>query len=139
MLDVVVGIARTSRPRALLLGCLVLAGGTLPVAVTLATGAVVGRVPAAARDGLGSPSGEQVMGALAVFATVYVASIVAGALQQPLAVAVGLRFALYVREQVVTATTTPVGTAHLEDPAVADGELAEVVRAPHRRGRQLVG
>lgn len=46
-------------------GALVMLGAALPVAFTLATGAVVGSVPGAVEGGLASPAGRRLLGALA--------------------------------------------------------------------------
>ena len=132
MLDVVRGMTRASPGLAAGLAILVIAGGVLPVAITLATGRVIGAIPAAAEAGLASGAGDRLIDALAVFAVLYVLSFVAGSLLQPLGIAVGLKFALFVRESVLEATTAPVGTAHLEDPAVAD-ELALMENAELRQ------
>lgn len=132
MIDVVAGIFRTSPVYAALVGALVVAGGALPVALTVATGAAVGAIPAAARSGLESTAGHHLYGALLAFSLVYVAQFVLAYVLSPAGMALGLRFALFVREEVLAATFAPIGTAHLEDPAVAD-ELALIENAEIRQ------
>ena len=129
----VIGAVWRSHPwRSGLLAGLILAGGALAVALTVATGAVVGAVPAAARAGLGSSAGHRLLLLLAVFGVAYTAQFVVGHLIQPLGVSLGLRFALFVRESVMAATSQPVGTAHLDDPATA-GELGMIENAEVRQ------
>lgn len=123
---------RSSPWRGTLLGALALVGGGLGVALTVATGAVVGSVPAAAHSGLSSPAGHRLLDRLGLFALIYLLEFVTGYLVQPLGVSLGLRFALFVRRVVLTATFGPVGTSHLEDPAVAD-EIAMIENAEVRQ------
>lgn len=120
MVEVIHAIWLSSPWRSALLAGLVLAGSVLGVAVTLATGALVGAVPAAARAGLGSSAGHRLLLWLVVFGAVYLAQFLVGSSTAPLGVSLGLRFALFVRKSVIVATFRPVGSAHLEDPAIAD-------------------
>ncbi len=120
VLELVRAVVRASGWRALLVGLLVVAAALLPVALTIATGSVVGAVPAAAREGSASPAAQRLLTSLVVFAIVYVAQVALAYAAHPASVALGLRFALYLREQVLAATSAPVGIEHLEDPDVAE-------------------
>ncbi|HWL34639.1 MAG TPA: ABC transporter ATP-binding protein [Frankiaceae bacterium] len=116
---------RAAGARVWLLGALTLVGGLVPTASVLATGALVGAVPAAVTGGLGSPAGRPLLVALAVVAGLYVAAQALAPLTAALTWSVGSLYALAVRETVSTATLGPAGIAHLEDPELAD-EIAVV-------------
>lgn len=56
----------------------VLVEGTLPTLALVALGWATGHIPAAVRDGLGSPAGHALLGALAVGAGAYGLSLLRG-------------------------------------------------------------
>ncbi|MDQ1375352.1 MAG: ATP-binding cassette, subfamily bacterial [Actinomycetota bacterium] len=110
-----------SRWRTALLGGLVVAAATLPVAFVVATGLVVGRIPAVVRSGgLSSHAGDRLITALVVAAVLYVAQQVANQVLQVVAETLGRRLNGVLRERVMRASLAPTGIAHLEDAALLD-------------------
>jgi ATP-binding cassette subfamily B protein len=97
-----------------------LVSGLLPVAFTVTTGLVIGAIPDAVRDGLGSPAGGTLVRSLVVLGSVYAASTAASNILAAATSALGFRFALAMRTDVLETTLGPAGVAHLEDPSVAD-------------------
>src|SRR5688500_9564821 len=60
-----------SRPLTIGAAACVLFTAGLPLGATLASGALVGRIPAAVEGGLDSPAGRSLLGALVVIAVLY--------------------------------------------------------------------
>lgn len=89
-------------------------------AFTIATGVLVGRIPAAITGGLGSAAGHDLYAALAIVAVLYVAQLgllpLFGIGQQTLA----RRFDRHITNRLTRAAVAPPSIAHLEDPAVLD-------------------
>jgi ABC-type multidrug transport system fused ATPase/permease subunit len=98
----------------------VLLGAGLPVVATVATGALVGAVPAAVAAGPDSPEGRAAFGALLVVGGLFIANRALGALRGALGLALGRRLDEHLRERVMRALNRPIGIAHLEDPAMRD-------------------
>ena len=96
----------------------VVASAVLPVAVAVATGLLVGSIPAAVDGGLGSPAGRTTLGLLAAVAALMVAQRVSGPLTEALARDLGRRVERHLRERLIAAVGRPTGIAHLEDPEV---------------------
>ena len=86
----------------------------------VAAGRLVGDVPAAARDGLSSPAGDRLIGALAITGVAYAAALLLGPMQSALASVVKWRLVYNTQDRLIAAVSRPVGTGHLEDPAVLD-------------------
>ena len=97
-----------------------LASAILPNATLLAMGAVVGRVPDAARYGLGSPDGHRLVLALVVAGAFFAATLLLGPFQSGLSSVVKTRLTFAVQQRLMAAASQPAGIAHLEDPAVLD-------------------
>ncbi|MDQ3702083.1 MAG: ABC transporter ATP-binding protein/permease, partial [Chloroflexota bacterium] len=109
-----------SRPLTLVVVIGVLVNALLPVAGTLATGALVGAVPAAVAAGPDSPPARTAMTALAVVGVLFVATRVLGSVRTTLAASLGRRLDVHLRERVMQALNRPAGIAHLEDPEIRD-------------------
>lgn len=92
----------------------------VPAGFALATGAVVGSIPGAVRDGLGSPSGHRLTAALFAVAALFVLQQVAGPTVRAVSDALGRRASAVLRHRVMAATLAPVGIGHLEDLNVLD-------------------
>ena len=92
----------------------------LGVAFTLATGRLVGRVPAAAGAGAGSPELEATLSALVVVGVVYGLQQVIPAFVQNADLRLQHRVDRAMTTRVMNAVAAPVGIAHLEDPAILD-------------------
>jgi ABC-type multidrug transport system fused ATPase/permease subunit len=113
-------LPRVSWPLSLaVLGSIVLYGATALAFVVL-TGAAVGTVPAAVRDGFGSPAGQRLLLLLSATGFVIVVQQARGPVHASLVAMLGRRTDTYLRERVMQATLRPCGLRHLEDPAVLD-------------------
>lgn len=93
---------------------------TLPAALALASGALVGSVEVVASEGLDSPARRRLIVAVAAVAVLFVAAQVAAPAVRVLADALGRRLDGQLRLRVMAATSAPAGIAHLEDPEVLD-------------------
>ena len=113
-------LPRVSRPMSAAVTVLMIVGGLLPVAFTIAAGILVGRVPAAVRDGLGGPGGQALIRALAVVAGLFVLQQMLGIVTDHLTDVLGRRLNGHLRDRVVEASLAPEGIAHLEDNEVID-------------------
>ena len=129
-------LPRVNWPLAATLAALVLVSAILPVGFTLAAGSLLGAVPAAARDGLGSPAGTAALQALAVAGALFAAQLVVAPIRSIVATILGHELDLHLEERVMWAVTAPSGIGHLEDPATLDRISAaqEVGMAGHRAG-----
>jgi hypothetical protein len=93
----------------------------LPMASTLASGALVGRIPGAIRSGgLDSAAGRGLLTALAVLAGVYVAQFTVVPLLAQATNALSRRLDRSLSNRVMAAILAPTGIRHLEDPAILD-------------------
>jgi ABC-type multidrug transport system fused ATPase/permease subunit len=95
----------------------------LPLAATIASGTLVGRIPAAVRDGLDGldgRSGRALLSALGVVALVYVAQFTLAPLLNQAVNALGRRLDRHLSNRVMAAILAPTGIRHLEDPAILD-------------------
>ena len=93
---------------------------SLPIAFMLATGALIGSVPDAVRDGPGSDAADRVILLLVVAAAVFLGQQVVSPAAAALASALGRRVTGHVRARVMGIVFRPTGIAHLEDPAHRD-------------------
>jgi ATP-binding cassette subfamily B protein len=98
----------------------VLAEMVLPSLTLITMGRVVGRIPGAVRDGLGSSAGHQLVTALVIAGCCFGLSMLRGPAQDALSAAAGARMLVAMQGRLITAVSTPVGIAHLEDPSVLD-------------------
>lgn len=119
-------IPRVSRRLTLLLSAGVLVATVLPLAATVVTGRLVGSIPPAVRDGLGSPAGRGTLTLLAAAALLIVAERLVAPFQAALAIAVGRQVDRHLQERTMAAVGKPTGIAHLEDPATLN--LIETAR-----------
>jgi len=105
-----------SRPLTALLGLAVAAGVVLPLGFLVASAALVGAVPGAVADGLGSPAGDALFRALAAVAALFVGQQVAEQVTTTVADELGRRLDVSLRQRAMRASLGPTGIAHLEDP-----------------------
>lgn len=95
-------------------------GAVMTPAFTVATGVLVGRIPAAVEQGLDSSAGSALYRALAVVAVLYVLQLgllpLFGLAQSTLA----RRFDRHISNRLTAAAVAPPSIAHLEEPAVLD-------------------
>jgi ATP-binding cassette subfamily B protein len=101
-----------------------------PVAFIVATSAIVGRVPDAVREGVGSPEWRSLRNALIVAGILFVAQQMIGPLQFLLGQNLAWRIEDQLRERAAIASFGPVGVAALEEPETFDtlADLADVRR-----------
>jgi ATP-binding cassette subfamily B protein len=99
---------------------LVLVGAGLPVAFNLATGALIGSVPAAVESGLDSAAGKRLETVLVVVAVLFVVQEIAAPIRSLASSHLGRRLNLALRERTMRAVLAPPGVSHLEDPTLLD-------------------
>jgi ATP-binding cassette subfamily B protein len=93
---------------------------TLGIGLTVASGVLVGAVPAATRGGLDSPAGGRLLAALAVVAILFWLRQALEPFQSLPIDVLGRRFGGHIRVRAMRASLSPTGIAHLEDPALRD-------------------
>jgi ATP-binding cassette subfamily B protein len=98
----------------------VLAGGLLPPAFMLATGALAGSVPGAIKYGAASADAHRLTIALVVAAILYLANHVIDPVREEVADALGRRLDEHLTQELMASVSAPPGVAHLEDPQVLD-------------------
>src|ERR1700728_1051227 len=98
----------------------VAASAALPILTLVALGVVVGRVPGAARFGLGSPDGHRLVTALVIAGAFFAGTLLLGPAQTALSSSIKVRLTYAMQSRLMAAVSGPVGIAHLEDPAVLD-------------------
>jgi ATP-binding cassette subfamily B protein len=96
------------------------ADALLPVAMLVAIGNMVGRVPAAARDGLSSHAGDRLIVALVVAGALLVLSLLMAPIGELLGEITKVRLTYVMQARLMAAVSGPVGIAHLEDASVLD-------------------
>ena len=109
-----------SGPLALAALASVLLSAVLPVASTVASGHLVGRVPAAVTGGLDSEAGGRLVQALVALAAVYALQFTAIPLLNQATNALARRLDRALSNRVMAAILAPTGIRHLEDPAILD-------------------
>ena len=98
----------------------VLAGGLLPTASSLASGAVIGTLPAAVRVGMDSPDGSRITWFLALAVALFVLMQALTPVRESLADALMVRVDTNLARRIMALTSAPPGIAHLEDPGTVD-------------------
>ncbi|HUR76640.1 MAG TPA: ABC transporter ATP-binding protein [Acidimicrobiales bacterium] len=94
--------------------------GLLPTVYKLATGALIGALPDASRDGAGSAAAGRVNVALVVLGVAFVAQQMINPVTNLVVDGLARRVTGLLRGRVITAAAAPPGIAHLEDPATLD-------------------
>ena len=103
-------LAETSRPWTFALVAFVVVSAVMPVAVLVAMGQVVGRVPAAARSGLRSAAGHGLITALVVSIVAYALTLVLGPVQGTISSAVKVRLTYAMQDRLVAAVRARRGS-----------------------------
>jgi len=109
-----------SRPLTVALAGLILVSGALPVAFMVASGGLVGSVPAAVRGGFSSPAGHRLVRDVVIVAALFAVQQVTAPVVGATALALGRRVTGALRGRAMRAALAPVGVWHLEDPATLD-------------------
>jgi ATP-binding cassette, subfamily B, bacterial len=99
-------------------GLATLATAILPSVALVVLGRAIGEVPRAARDGLGSAAGHQMMVTLVVAVILYAGSLMVDPIGSALNTVVRVKIDQASKRRLITAVSGPVGIAHLEDPAL---------------------
>lgn len=99
---------------------LVVVSPVLSLVLTVAGGELVGAVPPAVQDGLGSAGGRRLVTLLVVLGVAFVTSYAAGGARGVLAWVAAKRIDRHLKGRILDATLGPPGVAHLEDPDVLD-------------------
>jgi ATP-binding cassette, subfamily B, bacterial len=110
----------TSRPLSFAVAGYAVAASIMPNLVLIAAGHLVGSIPAAARQGLGSAAGHRLVLALTVTGIFYAVALVLGPVQSALSSVVKWRLVYRTEDRLMAAVSGPAGIAHLEDPKVLD-------------------
>jgi ABC-type multidrug transport system fused ATPase/permease subunit len=98
----------------------VLLTALLPVVTTVASGVLVGRIPAAVEQGVDGPAGRQLLQALGLIAAVYLVQFTVVPLLNQASNALARRIDRNLSNRVMAAILTPTGIRHLEDPTILD-------------------
>jgi ATP-binding cassette subfamily B protein len=99
---------------------LLIAQSVLPPLTLVVIGHATGDIPGAVRDGLGSPDGHRLDGALVAAGLVYALYMLRGPAGDMLNSAVQARLTALMQRRLVQAVNAPAGIGHLEDPEVLD-------------------
>jgi ABC-type multidrug transport system fused ATPase/permease subunit len=99
---------------------LIILRSALPVLSFVLTGALIGDIPDAVRDGLDSSAGHEALLALAGLIAAFVLLRLAIPVQFAIATALRLNIRAQMETRVMRAVSRPVSIAHLEDPEIQD-------------------
>lgn len=119
-----------SRPLSTLAFVGVAVGVTLPIAMTLTIGALIGSMPAVVQQGPDSPAMDRTWVLFAIVAGLYVAQQTVLPLLDLCTGLLSRRFAQALQQRAMACVAGAPGTAHLEDPDTRD----EIERATGRAG-----
>ena len=121
---------QASRVWAALGGFVAIGGGLAPVLTVLASGALIGSLPDATRDGISSDAGASALWCLGGFVGALLLSGVLQMLQQVVAQELTAHYLATVQDAVASASLSPEQIDHLEDPATARdfGAVTEALR-----------
>jgi ATP-binding cassette, subfamily B, bacterial len=98
----------------------IVASASLPIAIAVLTGLLVGSIPAAVAAGFDSAAGRHTLYLLATVAGLVILLRLSLPLQAALATTLGRRLDRYLQERVMAAVGRPAGIAHLEDEDILD-------------------
>jgi ATP-binding cassette subfamily B protein len=113
-------LVQSGRGWASLVAVYVVASAALPIVVLVAVGSVVGDVPAAARHGLASPAGHDLLFALGIAAVAYALGALLGPAQTMLRTVLKWRLTYAMQGRLMAAVSRPVGIEHLEAAEIQD-------------------
>ncbi len=92
----------------------------VPAATIVATGLMIGSIPAAAHAGLASAAGHRTLTMLGVWAALMMVGDLGPRLLMATATTAGSRVESRVQQRIIAALSRPWSIAHLEDPQTAD-------------------
>ena len=97
-----------------------IAGALVPASAIVATGVMIGSLPATAHAGLASAAGHRTLTALGAWAVLMLLSEIGPRLLNATATSAASRVETLVQQRVIAALNRPWSIAHLEDPKTAD-------------------
>lgn len=109
-----------SRPLSAGVAAWTVAGALIPALVVTALGFVVGAIPRAVQDGIGSPSGHRLVAALVVAGLIYGVSLILDPVGGALGTAARQKITGKLQARLLTAVSTPATITHLEDQDTLD-------------------
>ncbi|MEU5155546.1 ABC transporter ATP-binding protein [Glycomyces sp. NPDC021274] len=118
VLAVVRLLPQISRPRTALFAATTVLVAALPLAMTIATGLLIGAVPDAAEAGPGSPEARYAYTLLAAGVTALLLGRLVDNVHRANAYNLGRELELLLQDRLVAAVARPTGIAHLEDDNV---------------------
>jgi len=124
-IGLLVGFAwRASRHRVLIVAGLLVVRGFLPTILIGVSGALVGAVPGAVRDGIGSDAGRRLVAFTIVTSALFVVQQILAPISDALERALARRTDARIRQDAIEIFGGTPGIAHLEDPSLQDLALA---------------
>jgi ATP-binding cassette, subfamily B, bacterial len=139
VLAVVRLMPQISRPRTALFAATAVLVAALPLTMTVATGLLIGAVPAAADAGPGSPEARHAYVLLAVGVAALLLGRLVDNVHRANAFNLGRELELLVQDRLVAAVARPAGIAHLEDDDIlALLRIARQLGADHMRPERAV-
>jgi ATP-binding cassette, subfamily B, bacterial len=133
VLAVVRLLPQISRPRTAIFAATTVLVAALPLTMTVATGLLIGAVPAAAEAGPGSPEARHAYTLLAVGVAALLLGRLAENVHRANARNLGRELELLLQDRLLAAVARPAGIAHLED----DGVLA-LLRVARQLGADYI-
>lgn len=125
-------LPQASLPLAIAVIVILVVSAGLSLAFIVATGIVVGSVPATLAHGFSSGPGHRLVTALVAAAATFVAQQVLGPLREAIVEKLGRKVDGSFRRVIMAATLSPPGIGHLEDPKMLDRiSLAQGVGLSH--------
>jgi ATP-binding cassette subfamily B protein len=113
-------LPRVSLPMTLAIAVLIVASALIPAATIVATGAMIGSLPATVRHGLASASGSHTVRALLVWSTLMLLAQIEPRVLSTVASIAGARVESHIQRRAIDALGRPWSIAHLEEPSTAD-------------------
>jgi len=111
-------LPRISRPRTALLATTSVLSAAFPLATAIATGLLIGTVPAASAAGPGTPEARHAYLLLALGVAALLCARLTDSLHRANAAGLGRDLELLLQDRLVAAVARPTGIAHLEDDNV---------------------
>jgi ATP-binding cassette subfamily B protein len=132
-------LVRASRPLTILLVATIFIPALFGGIFIVATGTIVGAIPAAARHGIGSAAGRTIVTGLIVAVICYAVQMTLTPLRSTLSGVLGRRIEGRLRNRVMRAVLVPAGITHLEQPGLQDMvSMAQAVGIGEVRTRACV-
>ena len=109
---------QAGRLETLALGAVVLVSGLAPTGFIVASGALIGSLPNAVKQGLGSSSGKTLVISVAAVALLFALQQLAPTIRLAMGQSLARRVDAELQRRVMAAVMAPPGISHLEDPVL---------------------